>query len=202
VGVVLQAVGMMMFLATCCICSTSFLWNPILSPSEAIELTQSSQSKMSTPGDSGRTGVMLTVVTMTMGGLALATFGLGLQSDRREAALWAVITNVAMTLLFIAAGVALWMGDSTWSVRIGHGAVLLISLILLGFTIAALREVRAAPPPADIDIIPQGTKIPYNFYHDDPPEVRLQKELDQRRAQLDHEQQELDQLKDDLTADD
>lgn len=198
VGVVLQGAGMMMFFTTCCICSSSFLWDPILTPSEALELANTPQSLMQNPA---RTGVMLTVVTMTMGGLSLATFGLGLQADRREAALSALITNIAMTLLFLAAGAALWSGDSSWHARIGHGLVTLITLALLGFTMAAWRQVRADPPPKNVDIIPPGAKIPYNFYHDDPPEVRLQKELDQRRAQLDHEQQELDQIRQDTPTD-
>lgn len=145
-----------------------------------------------------RTGLMLTVVTMTMGGLALATFGLGLQADRMRAAWGAVITNIAMALLLFAAGAGLWMGDGSWFARTGHGAVLLTTLLLLGFTFAALKQVRAAPPPVDVDIVPPGTKIPYSFYHDDPPEVRLKNELAQRREKLEREKQELDQMEQDL----
>ena len=71
-------------------------------------------------------------------------------------------------------------------------------LTLTGFSWAALRQVLADPPPADIDVVPPGAKIPYSFYHDDPPEVRLAQELAGRRARLEKERQEIERLEAEL----
>jgi hypothetical protein len=183
---------MMLFLTTCCVCSTSFLWDPIQSPSQAIEQSAAAPSTML--DDPGRTGHALTIMVATVGGLALAGFGLGLQSDHRRAGAGAVISCLAMLLVLKFAGIGLWMGDATWAVRIWHIVLTIITLIAGGFSLVAWRQVRRQPPPTDVDIVPPGTKIPYSFYHDDPPEVRLQKELDDRRARLEQEQRELDEM--------
>jgi hypothetical protein len=198
-GVLLQAVGMMLFMTTCCVCSTSFLWDPIQSPSQAIEQSTAAPGDMFR--DPGRTGHMLTLMVATVGGLALAGFGLGLQSDHRRAATGALISCAAMLVVLSAAGFGLWMGETTWAVRIWHAVLSLVTVITSGFVITAWRQVRRQPPPDDVDIVPPGTKIPYSFYHDDPPEVRLQKELDGRRARLEQEQRELDEMQKKLDND-
>ena len=84
--------------------------------------------------------------------------------------------------------------------RIGHAGVTLIVLIALGFAIAAWRQVRAEPPPDDVDIVPPGTKIPYSFYHEDPPDVRLQRDIDQKRRELDDMERALREQQDDGEA--
>ncbi len=197
VGVLLQTVGVLLFLTTCCLCSTSFLWDPILAPDVAVKLAQHPRTALDDPG---KAGVALTIITMSAGGLALATFGLGLQADRRRAAIGALFTAGAMTVILLFAGSALWRGDVAVTTRIGHAGVTLIVLIALGFAIAAWRQVRAEPPPDDVDIVPPGTKIPYSFYHEDPPDVRLQRDIDQKRRELDDMERALREQQDDGEA--
>ena len=198
-GVVLQTVGVILFLITCCVCSLSFVWDPARAPWEALtpEAMQTSE-RPTRLGEAlahpGRAGLMLTIATMSVGGLALAAFGLGLQTDRGLAAWGAAITAAAMLALLVIAGTGLWIGAAPIGVRIGHGVLTLLVIALNGFAFAALRQVRSDPPPANIDVVPPGTKIPYSFYHDDPPEVRMRKELDRRRTQLEAEKAEINRL--------
>jgi hypothetical protein len=133
-----------------------------------------------------------------VGGLALASFGLGLQAERRRSAWGAVVTAAVMLTALLAAGVALWMGGAPWLVRIWHALLLVLIAILAGFSVAALRQILADPPPAGVDVIPPGAKVPYSFYHDDPPEVRLARDLANRRAKLDAEREELERMEREL----
>ena len=52
----------------------------------------------------------------------------------------------------------------------------------------------ANPPPAGLSILPEGYQIPYSHLHQDPPEVRLAKELEDRRRKLEIQQKELEAL--------
>ncbi|MCC6580319.1 MAG: phage holin family protein [Phycisphaeraceae bacterium] len=205
VGLLLQTCGVLMFLTTCCLCASSFLWDPIRSPGEAVDQTPRDLQRLSQSprviawrdlaSDPGKNGLMLTIVTMTVGGLALASFGLGLQADRAAASLGAMLSAAAMTLVLLAAGAGLWLGEASPATRLGHGVVFALVAILLAFTIGAWRQVRRQPPPADVDVIPPGTKIPYSFYHDDPPDVRLADEIARRRAQLAEMEEQLRQMR-------
>lgn len=197
-GVLLQSVGVMLFLLNCCICSTSFLWDQRLSSLETLDLAQRQGLEVRTLHDPAKLGLMLTVFFSTVGGLAMAACGLGLQSERRHAAGGAMATVLSLSLVLLFGGVELWLGEASLTARLWNGTLLLISLILLIFTAVALRQVIAHPPPKHVEIIPPGTKIPYSFYHDDPPEVRLAKDLAQRRARLESESQELDRMEREL----
>jgi hypothetical protein len=57
---------------------------------------------------------------------------------------------------------------------------------------------RRDPPPADMEILPADYKVPYSHYHEDPPEVRLAAELEQRRRRLAVQQKELEMLEEKL----
>ena len=50
------------------------------------------------------------------------------------------------------------------------------------------------PPQPGHEVLPPGYKVPYSWYHQDPPEVRLAKELEQRRERLAVQQKELEML--------
>jgi hypothetical protein len=69
---------------------------------------------------------------------------------------------------------------------------------LFGLSVGAVREMSRNPPPAGHEILPGDYKIPYSHYHDDPPEVRLAAELDQRRQRLAVQQKELEMLEEKL----
>jgi hypothetical protein len=57
---------------------------------------------------------------------------------------------------------------------------------------------RRNPPPPGHEVLPAGYKVPYSWYHDDPPEVRLARELEQRRERLAVQQKELEMLEETL----
>lgn len=204
-GVVLQTVGMVLFLSTCCVCSTSFLWDPVLPPAEAIEQAARRRAPEQGAGwrlsrlvaDPGRTSLMLVVMSMTIGGLALASLGLGLQADRRHAAAGAVACVLVLIVVLALAAPGLWRHGG-WPARIWHAILFLAMAVLLPMVAAALRQVRRHPPPTDVDVVPPGTKIPYSFYHDDPPEVRLARDIAARKAKLEAEQAELRKMEDEL----
>lgn len=201
-GIVLQTVGILLFLTNGCVCSMTGLWDPVASRTDVIEQIDSGRplgmSIQRMFEDPAKAGYMLTVVTSTVGGLAMGVLGLGLQTDRRRAAAGALV-SVAMTgAVMLAAGVLLWVGAAPWGARAWNAVLLAVILTAMVFTWHALREVRAAPPPPDIDIVPPGTKIPYSFYHDDSPEVRLAKELENRKAKLEAEREEIEKMEREL----
>ena len=201
-GVVLQTVGMILFLSTCCVCSLTSLWDPGASRGETVENFRRGGPGLVTlrtlPQTPAQTGYMLLVMFTTVGGLALASFGLGLQAERRRSAWGALATTGVMLASLLAGGVALWAGGAPWAVRAWHAGLLLVVAALAGFCAAALRQVMADPPPPDVDVVPPGAKIPYSFYHDDPPEVRLARDLAARRAKLDAERDEIDRMEREL----
>ena len=57
---------------------------------------------------------------------------------------------------------------------------------------------RQNPPAAGHEVLPPGYKVPYSWYHQDPPEVRLAHELEQRRERLAVQQKELEMLEEKL----
>jgi hypothetical protein len=197
-GVLLQTIGVTLFLLNCCICSTGFLWDQKPASLEILDQARQQGLSASAMQDPAKLGVMLTVVFSTVGGLAMAACGLGLQSERRRAAWGAFGTVLVLSLILLSGGAALWIGGASLAAKLWNAALTLVALISLGFTWVALRQVIANPPPPDVDVVPPGTKIPYSFYHDDPPDVRLAKELAQRRAKLDAERREIDKMEQDL----
>ena len=128
-------------------------WDPILSRPEVIkQLEQQTQIGMSVTDlfdQPGQAGLMLMVMFMTVGGLALAGFGLGLQSEQPRSAWAAMFTNLLLILVLGLAGIGLWMGEASWVAKIWHGLLTLIVWMLTGFTWVALKEVLANPPPKE-----------------------------------------------------
>lgn len=201
-GILLQTVGVLMFLSSCCVFSLTGIWSPVQADPQTIESIRTNTTPE--PGLRGKlrepaaAGYMITALATSAGGLALAVFGLGLQADRRRAATGAVVASIAVTLLLLIAGALLWTGNAGVVPKAWNLALLAIAGLLVAFTVTALRNVRANPPPPNIDIVPPGTKIPYSWYHDDPPDVRLARELEARRGRLDAERLELEKLEREL----
>jgi hypothetical protein len=167
-GVFLQIVGMTLFLTTCCVCSSSGLWDPPMSKDETQEKLDQKQDPVITArrlfADPATAGLSLMVVFSTIGGLALAVFGLGLQSDKPRAA-WAAVATAAVWLaILIGAGACLWIGGATVVAKVWNALLLLVATIMLGFTVAALRQVRQHPPPPGLEILPPDFEIP-RFRH-------------------------------------
>ena len=53
---------------------------------------------------------------------------------------------------------------------------------------------RKNPPPIGHEVLPGDYRIPYSHMHQDPPEVRLAKELEERKQRLLVQQKELEAL--------
>ena len=88
------------------------------------------------------------------------------------------------------------MGSVLLSI-VAVGLVVLFG-VLFALAVGAMREMKRDPPPAGHEVLPEGYKVPYSWYHDDPPEVRLAKELEQRRERLAVQQKELEMLEERL----
>lgn len=155
-GVMLQSVGVLFFVSTCCVCSLSGLWDPALAPAEVLPLLHELDTQQQTRiadmiQQPAKTGVMLTVMGTTVGGLAMAVFGLGLQSEKPRAACAAMITTLLLLLLLLIAGVGLWTGAASMAARLWHLVLFMLTLVMTGFCAAALKQVIANPPPAEPD---------------------------------------------------
>jgi len=130
--------------------------------------------------------------------LAVAGIGLGLQATRRSAAVVAVVVT--------AIGVIFWAVHGLFFVQIMRGWMLgaiafcmvMIYAVFFALAIAAWREMKRHPPPVGHEVLPEGYKVPYSWYHDDPPEVRLERELEQRRERLAVQQKELEMMEEKL----
>jgi hypothetical protein len=102
---------------------------------------------------------MLMIMFTTVGGLAMATFGLGLQSEKPKAAIGAVVSIALLLVVQVAAGMGLWVGESLVTARAWHAVLTLILLCLLGLAWAAMKQVRANPPPPNLHVLPRGFDI-------------------------------------------
>lgn len=148
VGILFQTVGCLLFMSTCCVCSTSFLWDPIRGQHET------PADINATINDPARRGLVITIMAMSAGGAALAAFGLGMQSDRRKAVPAAMATCSVLLVFLIAAAVNLWSGDSGIGSRAWNGCMIVLQMILLGFAIGAWRDVKRNPPSGEPNLVP------------------------------------------------
>jgi hypothetical protein len=193
VGTLFQFVGVVLFLAfffACCgsaLCSREWAVQPgweqigwrdgggrvVFSAARAITLAVS-------------VGVLL--------GLALAGIGLGLQAEKRPAP-WLGLVVTAFGALF-------WLVQAAFAARQLHSVVLsvigaglgVVFALLFGLTVAAAREMVKNPPPRGQDLLPADYREPFSHLSDDAPEVRLAREVAQRKAKLEVEQKEIEAL--------
>ncbi len=196
-GTVLQTVGMLLFLSSCCVCSFAGKW-------EGWQLSDDvagDMAKVKGLGDYfrqenwGKVGMMLSVMFPMAGGFAMATFGLGLQADRKRAGMGALVTCLACAVIVLVGGLGIWMDDegAIWP-RIWHVIVSGVMWLTVGLSVVAYRDVRANPPADGVEILPRDYKVPYSMYHDDPPEVRLANEIAGRKANLEAQMREIEGL--------
>lgn len=154
VGILLQTVGVLMFLTSCCVCSGRWFVDPPLSPADVSRMLsenpEAQEGQAAWSADSRKAGMMLLTMFSTVGGLTLAVFGLGLQSDKPRAAWGALISSAALSVVLIVAGALLIRGGATVAAMIWLGLLLALTLALTGFCFAALRQVRANPPPRQV----------------------------------------------------
>jgi hypothetical protein len=130
--------------------------------------------------------------------LAVAGLGLGLQATRRSAAVVAVMVTLIGLGFWAVHGVFFIHVMRAWMLAFVAFVLVLIYGVFFSLAVAAWREMRRNPPPVGHEILPEGYKIPYSWYHDDPPEVRLERELEQRRERLAVQQKELEMMEEKL----
>jgi len=157
-GLVLQSVGLVLFLSTCCVCGFAGQWDPVPSHGQILEGYRHAPPQSWSLGNlaehPSRAGMMLMAMFMTIGGLAMLVFGLGMQSLKRGAALGALVTVTASLVIVAVAGVGLWVGGGAWVARAWHAVVLLVTIGLLPLTAVAWKQMRSNPPPADLYVLP------------------------------------------------
>ena len=130
--------------------------------------------------------------------MAIAGLGLGLQAQRP--------TSAMMSTLVTAIGSTFWLFHTIFFAIAMRSIVMtliafvfaIVFIILFVLSIGGWREMLHTPPPAGFELLPNDYKIPYSHQHQDPPEVRLARELEDRRRKLQIQQKELDMLEEKL----
>jgi hypothetical protein len=200
VGQVYQVVGVLLFLSMMFVCCGSSLLSKdwaTRSDLTKIGWGQSANPNVA-PRYSAQRALTISLFTGVFCGLALAGIGLGLQAEHRGAPWFAVaVTSLATPFWLIHFAFAVTLRSGFFAVIAGALAAGFIVLGVLG--VAALREMRRNPPLIGHEVLPKDYKVPYSHYHEDPPEVRLARELEQRRERLAVQQKELQMLEDRLT---
>jgi hypothetical protein len=190
VGLLFQWVGVTLFLASFFVCCASSL----------ISRDRATQTDLTTFGwgpYAAQRAVTITLLCAVFFGMALAGVGLGLQAQRRRAP--------AMSVALTAIATAFWLLHAiffattfVWTLALICLVLTVAFAVLLALAVGARREMRRDPPPPSLEVLPTDYKVPYSHYHQDPPEVRLARELEQRRQRLAVQQKELEMLEEKL----
>jgi hypothetical protein len=200
VGTVFQFAGVTVFLLMMSICClSSLLSKDVAARADRTQVGWHFRGDPpEAPSYSYARAMTLSVSLGVFFGMALAGIGLGLQAQRRDAPwLGVILTGFATVFWLVQAAFAIRpLGSILWTAA----ALLLAAMFaaLLALAVGALREMRAAPPPLGQEILPADYKVPYSHLHQDPPEVRLARELEQRRQRLAVQQKELELLEEKL----
>jgi hypothetical protein len=195
VGTVFQFVGVLLFVGAMFICCGSSL----VSKDAAQRHDLMNVGWGSGPGGqsvyySAQRAISLSVTLAVFFGLALAGIGLGLQAQSRFAP-WGAVAACGFATVFWGMQ-TVFFAQKLHSILLSIMALALFALFgtLSILAVGAWREMRRTPPPAGHEILPADYKVPYSHLHEDPPEVRLARELEQRRERLAVEQKELEML--------
>jgi hypothetical protein len=195
VGTLFQTVGGLIFLAFTFFCCGSALtskeWatNP-----DRDKVGWGSSHNSGRALYSARDWTIATVAGGVILGLAAAGLGLGLQADKRRAALAAV----GITFL----GLVFWIVQAIFAAQ-AMGSIGLFALCfvltaifaILGIlAIGALRDLSQNPPAPGEEILPADYQVPYSHLHQDSPEARIASEIAQRKLKLEVQQKELEAL--------
>jgi hypothetical protein len=200
VGTLFQFVGVSLFLVMMSVCCLSSLLSKDYAarPDRTRVGWHLPGDKPDAPSYSYARAMTLSVTLGVFYGMGLAGVGLGLQAQRRAAPWLGVVLS--------GLGTAFWIVQAVFAIRPLGSVVLTILAIALAalfgglfvLAVGALREMLASPPPVGNEILPADYKVPYSHLHQDPPEVRLARELEQRRQRLAVEQKELEMLEEKL----
>ena len=196
VGTVFQFTGVTLFLIMMFVCCGSALVSK--DKAESKDYTQIGWHFAGDPPDqptiSAQKMIAIAVPAGVLLGLGVATLGLGLQAENRLAPIGAVLlTGVGLTLWAVDTVFAVWVLGSIILI-LSSGVLTLIFAGLFALAIVSLLEMYRHPPATGHELLPADYIIPYSHLHQDPPEIRLARELQQRRQKLEIEQKELEQL--------
>ena len=194
VGTVYQFFGVTLFLASMFVCCGSSLISKNVAQRRDLMEVGWALPLPGSPFYSVQRAMTVSVLLAVFFGVALAGIGLGLQAQGRAAPYGAtgVSAFAAVFWLLHAVFFATTVGSAGFTVVATWLA--LVFGVLTGFAVVSMREMRLDPPPAGHEILPADFRVPYSHLHEDPPEVRLARELDQRRERLAVQQKELEML--------
>jgi hypothetical protein len=196
VGTIFQWLGVPLFLLMMFVCCSSSL----------LSKDTATKSDLRTIGWHLRTDVadhptysaqFATTLTVTLGvffGMALASIGLGLQAQNPRTPIFAILLTAIATSFWIVQ--TIFFATILHSILLTAGCAILALLFAacLMLAVGAARQMWRDPPPRGIERLPEDYKVPYSHLHQDPPDVRLAAELEQRRNRLEVQQKELEAL--------
>lgn len=147
-GLILQVVGLVLVLGGCLIGSLS-----------GVLQTQQARPAMTARewfvGSPAQVLTALDILLSTAAGLALLTFGLGMQHERRRAAVGAMIAAGGLAVVWWASTLAaLLLAPSALRVAV-NALFALAATVLFLLAGAAHREARLHPPPPDEPVTPE-----------------------------------------------
>ena len=131
-------------------------------------------------------------------GIAMAGFGLGMQATHRRTPIAAgMVTGLggAFFLLHTYFFATTW---GSWKLSILCAVFGLMLLGMAALAAVAVSDMRKSPPAKGFNVLPKEFKVPYSHMHQDPPEVRLARELEQRKEQLAVQHKELEMMEEKL----
>jgi lysylphosphatidylglycerol synthetase-like protein (DUF2156 family) len=195
VGTLFQTVGGLIFLVFTFFCCGSALTSKEWATHPAREkVGWGSVSGSGRALYSAKDWMTATVAAGVILGLAAAGLGLGLQADKRRAA----VAAVALTLL----GLAFWIVQGVFAAQAMRSIVLCalcfalaaVFTLLCVLAIGAAGELAKNPPSIGQEVLPADYQEPFSHLHQDSPEVRIANEIAQRRQKLEVQQKELEAL--------
>lgn len=153
-GLVLQVIGVILALGTCCWWSFAGLTDERIRPTSQPD----SLRDIVRASDGSRLWSMSAVCVSFVGGLALAALGLGLQAEkRRSGAAASAVAGMGALFWFAYFGYAL-----TYGAGIGSLVWSLLMLVAWGLcavlAVISADELRRNPPPADLGKAPADLK--------------------------------------------
>jgi hypothetical protein len=192
---VFQFVGVTLFLASMFVCCGSSLISK--SVAERRDLMAVGW-EVPLPGGphlySAQRAITVSLLVAVFCGIALAGLGLGLQAQGRRAPGWAVVVTGFAVVFWAVHTVFFATQLRSIGITAVSGVLAVGFVALAAFATVAWREMRRNPPPPGHEVLPADYKVPYSHMHQDPPEVRLARELEQRRERLAVEQKEVEML--------
>ena len=194
VGTVFQFAGVTLFLTMMSVCClSSLLSKDFASRPDRVQIGwHFPGDPPDAPSYSYARAMTLSIAFGVFFGMAMAGVGLGLQAERKASPWVGVIVTGFASFFWLAQMVfAIHPLGSIFFALLAFALTVLFA-VLLSLAIGALREMLRTPPAPGHEILPSDYKVPYSHLHQDPPEVRLARELEQRRERLAVQQKELE----------